>query len=159
MPYALREKVSAELNRSVRDGILSPIHILVWATLVGSVAKKNSEIRLSGDFELTVQSAAHLEHYPLPKIDDVFAKLCVGKLFSTLDLCAAYNRLPLNVGARNVAVLNMPRGLYPGIASAPARFQRCTESLLHGLPWVKVYMDDIIVAEKANDVSMPRQVF
>ncbi|XP_077512379.1 uncharacterized protein LOC144123426 [Amblyomma americanum] len=64
-----------------------------------------------------------------------------------------------------MAVLNTHKGLFAynrlafGIASAPALFQRRLESVLQGLPRVKVYLDDIIIAEKENDGSTLRQVF
>ncbi|XP_077497988.1 uncharacterized protein LOC144108691 [Amblyomma americanum] len=64
-----------------------------------------------------------------------------------------------------MAVLNTHKGLFAynrlafGITSAPALFQRRLESVLQGLPRVKVYMDDIIIAEKENDDSTLRQVF
>ncbi|XP_077494399.1 uncharacterized protein LOC144105071 [Amblyomma americanum] len=64
-----------------------------------------------------------------------------------------------------MAVLNTRKRLFAynrlafGIASAPALFQRRLESVLQGLPRVKVYLDDIIIAEKENDESTLRQVF
>ncbi|XP_040071777.1 uncharacterized protein K02A2.6-like, partial [Ixodes scapularis] len=81
VPYALRDKVSAEINRLEKDGVLSPVSVSEWATPVVPVAKKNGEIRLCGDFKLTVNPATHLERYPLPKIDDIFAALYGGELF------------------------------------------------------------------------------
>ncbi|XP_037561542.1 uncharacterized protein K02A2.6-like [Dermacentor silvarum] len=163
----MRSKVSAEIDRLVQDGVLSSISISDWATPVVPVAKKNGDIRLRlcGDFKLTVNPASHLEQYPLPKVEDIFAALSGGEVFSTLDLRNAYNQLPLDDEARKIAVLNTHRGLYCynrlafGIASAPALFQRRMESILQGLPNVQVYLDDIIVAEKENDTSVLRQVF
>nr|XP_050046411.1 uncharacterized protein K02A2.6-like [Dermacentor andersoni] len=165
VPYAMRSKVSAEIDCLVQDGVLSSISISDWATPVVPVAKKNCDIRLCGDFKLTVNPASHLEQYPLPKVEDIFAALSGGEVFSTLDLCNAYNQLPLDDEARKMAVLNTHRGLYCynhlafGIASAPALFQRRMESILPGLPNVQVYLDDIIVVEKENDKSVLRQVF
>nr|XP_050033065.1 uncharacterized protein K02A2.6-like [Dermacentor andersoni] len=165
VPYAMHSKVSAEIDRLVQDGVLSPISISNWATPVVPVAKKNGDIRLCGDFKLTVNPASHLEQHPLPKVVDIFAALSGGKVFSTLDLRNAYNQLPLDDEARKTAVLNTHRGLYCynrlafGIASAPALFQRRMESILQGLLNVQVYLDDIIVAEKENDTSVLRQVF
>ncbi|XP_037558099.1 uncharacterized protein K02A2.6-like, partial [Dermacentor silvarum] len=161
----MRSKVSAEIDRLVQDGVLSSISISDWATPVVPVAKKNGDIRLCGDFKLPVNPASHLEQYPLPKVEDIFAALSGGEVFSTLDLRNAYNQLPLDDEARKIAVLNTHRGLYCynrlafRIPSDPALFQRRMESILQGLPNVQVYLDDIIVAEKENDTSVLRQVF
>ncbi|XP_049267396.1 uncharacterized protein K02A2.6-like, partial [Rhipicephalus sanguineus] len=165
VPYAMRAKVSAEIDRLVQDEVLSPVSVSEWATPVVPVAKKNGDIRLCGDFKLTVNPASHLEQYPLPKVEDIFAALSGGEVFTTLDLRNAYNQLPLDAEARKTTVLNTHRGLYCynrlafGIASAPALFQRRMESILLGVPNVQVYLDDIIVAEKRNDTSVLRQVF
>nr|XP_054933012.1 uncharacterized protein K02A2.6-like [Dermacentor andersoni] len=165
VPYAMRSKVSAEIDRLVQDGVLSPMSISDWATPVVPVAKKNDYIRLCGDFKLTVNPVSHLEQYLQPKVEDIFAALSGGEVFSTLDLRNAYNQLPLDDEARKTAVLNTRQGLYCynrvafGIASAPALFQQRMESILQGLPNVQVYLDDIIVAEKENDTSVLRQVF
>ncbi|XP_049529003.1 uncharacterized protein K02A2.6-like [Dermacentor silvarum] len=165
VPYAMRAQVAAEIDRLVGEGVLSPVSVAEWATPVVPVAKKNGDIRLCGDFKLTVNPATRVEQYPLPKIDDIFAALSGGEVFSTLDLRNAYNQLPLDEEAKKIVVLNTHKGLFCynrlafGIASAPALFQRRIEAVLHGIPGVKVYLDDIIVAEKAHDAPVLRQVF
>ncbi|XP_049268704.1 uncharacterized protein K02A2.6-like [Rhipicephalus sanguineus] len=165
VPFALRKAVSAEIDRLVQQGILSPVSVSEWAAPVVPVVKKNGDIRLCGDFKLTVNPATHLEQYPLPKVDDIFAALYGGEVFTTLDLRNAYNQLPLDEEAKEMTVINTHQGLYSynrlafGISSAPALFQRRIESLLRDLPRVRVYLDDIIIAEKQQDTSTLRQVF
>ena len=47
-----------------------------------------------------------------------------------------------------LVVVNTHKGLYHlpfGVAAAPAIFQQMMESILHGLPNVCVYLDDILV--------------
>ncbi|XP_049273354.1 uncharacterized protein LOC125759110 [Rhipicephalus sanguineus] len=159
-----RAQVSAEIDRLVEVGVLSPVSLAEWATPVVPVAKKNGDIRLRGDFKLTVNPATRTEQYPLPKIEDIFATLAGGEVFSTLDLRNAYNQLPLDDDAKKIAVLNTHKGLFCynrlafAIASAPALFQRRIEAVLQGLPGVKVYLDDIIVAEKAQNTTLLHQV-
>ncbi|XP_049267408.1 uncharacterized protein LOC119376595 [Rhipicephalus sanguineus] len=158
------EEFAIASEKALND-VLSPVSVSEWATPVVPVAKKNGDIRLCGDFKLTVNPASHLEQYPLPKVEDIFAALSGGEVFTTLDLRNAYNQLPLDAEARKTTVLNTHRGLYCynrlafGIASAPALFQRRMESILLGMPNVQVYLDNIIVAEKRNDTSVLRQVF
>ncbi|XP_054926529.1 uncharacterized protein [Dermacentor andersoni] len=75
VPYAMRSKVSAEVDRLVQDGVLLSISISDWATPGVPGAKKNGDIRLCSDFKFTVNLASHLEPYPLPKAEDIFAAL------------------------------------------------------------------------------------
>ena len=53
-------------------------------------------IRLCGDYRLTVNQAVQLNQFPIPKIEDLLAKLSGGKYFSSLDLSQAYQQLPLD---------------------------------------------------------------
>ncbi|XP_037528471.1 uncharacterized protein K02A2.6-like [Rhipicephalus sanguineus] len=164
VPYALTTKVSDALDRLVADGVISPVMAAEWATPVVPVVKTDGSIRLCGDFRLTVNVATVTEQYPLPRVDDIFARLNGGEVFSTLDLTQAYNQLPLDNEAKKLTVINTHKGLFCfnrlpfGISSAPAIFQRHMDSLFKDLPGVQAYLDDIIVAEKRNDTSLLKQV-
>lgn len=113
---------------------------------------------------MTVNAATLMERYPLPRVDDIFAKLNGGEVFTTLDLRQAYNQLPLDEEAKKMTVLNTHKGLFCfnrlpfGVSSAPAIFQRRMDGLLGDIPGVQVYLDDIIIAEKRNDLSRLKQV-
>lgn len=103
-----------------------------------------------------MNEATIMDQYPLPQVDDIFANLNGGEVFSTLDLRNAYNQMSL--------VLNTHKGLYCfnrlafGVSSAPAIFQRRMEAVLSGIPCVQVYLDDLIVSEKVNDCKILEQV-
>ena len=121
------------------------------------VVKPNGSIRICGDYKLTVNQAAKVENYPLPRIEDIFASLAGGKRFTKLDLAHAYNQIPLDEEAQKLTVVNTHKGLYKyrrmpfGITSAPAMFQRTIETILQGIPNVSVYLDDILITGKTNE--------
>nr|XP_037289927.1 uncharacterized protein K02A2.6-like [Rhipicephalus microplus] len=152
------------LDRLVNEGVLSPVTSAEWATPVVPVVKKDGQVRLCGDFRLTVNAATIMEQYPLPRVDNIFANLNGGEVFSTLDLRNAYNQLPLDEDSKRLVVFNTHKGLYCfnrlpfGVSSAPAIFQRRLEAVLSRIPGVQVYLDDIIVSEKANDCRILEQV-
>ncbi|XP_062501355.1 uncharacterized protein LOC134178496 [Corticium candelabrum] len=56
----------------------------------------DGSIRICGDFRLTINQAAPCEKYPLPKINDIFASLAGGQLFTKLDLSQAYQQVALD---------------------------------------------------------------
>ena len=91
---------------------------------------------------MTVNSVLDIEQYPLPRPEDIFAKLANGKSFTTLD-----NQLILDEESRKLVT---HRGLYRykqlpfGIASAPALFQRVMDTIFQDLTGVMCYLDDII---------------
>ena len=151
LPYALRAKVDEELERLQRAGIIEPIQFSEWAAPVVPVVKKDGSIRLCGDYKITVNQAARVDSYPLPKIDDLLSTLGGGQAFSKLDLAHAYQQVPLEAESKKFVVINTHRGLYQynrlpfGVSAAPAIFQRTIEGILRGIPRVCIYLDDILI--------------
>ena len=81
VPFALKDKVEAELERLQRAGIIEPVQSAEWAAPIVPVVKGNGSVRLCGDYRMTVNQASRLDSYPLPKVDELFATLA-GEPFS-----------------------------------------------------------------------------
>ena len=77
-PYAMKPKVEVELKR-LEEGILSKGKFSNWATPIVPIVKPNGTVRIGGDYKTTVNPQLQSEEYPLPRIDDVFAKLAGGR--------------------------------------------------------------------------------
>ena len=86
LPYA---KVELELERLQASGIISPVMFSDWAAPIVPVVKANGQIRICGDYKMTVNQVAKSDVYPLPIVEDLFNKLSGGKLFTKLDLTHA----------------------------------------------------------------------
>lgn len=142
MPYALKAKVEEELDCLTTDGIIEPRQFADWAAPIVPVLKGDQTVRICGDFKQTINQASKLDRYPIPKIEDLFAGLAGGTVFSKLDLSKAYLQIPLDEEAQAVAVINTHKGLYQfnrlpyGVSSALGIFQRVMESVLQGIPGV-----------------------
>ena len=152
VPYALRDKVDRELTRLQEEGTLEPVEVSEWAAPIVPVLKSDKQnVRICGDFRLTVNPISKLDRYPIPRVEDLFAKLTKGRLFTKLDLSQAYQQLPLDEESKRFVVINTHKGLFRytrlpfGISSAPGIFQRVIESLLQGIEGVVVYLDDILI--------------
>ena len=151
LPYAMRTKVEAELSRLTNDGIIEPVQFSDWAAPVVPVKKGDGNIRLCGDYKTTINQESKLEQYPIPQIEDLFAALSGGKLFTKLDMSHAYQQLVLDPQSRKYTTISTHKGLFQytrlffGIASAPAIFQRTMEGVLQGIPHVCVYLDDVLI--------------
>ena len=151
LPFALKEKVEAELQRLKEQGNISPVTYSDWAAPIVPVMKQNGNVRICGDYRVTVNQAIKIDSYPLPRIEELFAKLSGGKYFSRLDLSQAYLQLQLDDDSKKLVTVNTQRGLYQyhrlpfGVSAAPGVFQRCIETLLQGCHGISVYLDDILL--------------
>ena len=116
VPYSQKTGFEKGLDRLESEGVIEN-----WAPPIVPVVKPNGSIRICGDYKLTVNPAAKVETYPLPRIEDIFASQ-VGS-----SSCQE---------AQKLTVVNTHKGQYKyrrmpfGITSAPAMFQRTVETIL-----------------------------
>ena len=141
IPYALRGKVEEELERLEKTGILEPVEFSDWAAPIVPVMKRDGTVRVCGDYKLTINQAAKLDTYPLPKDDDLFSQLAGGKKFTKLDLAHAYHQIALEPHKGLYQYTRLPFGVH----SAPAIFRRTIEGILRGIKNMAVYIDDILI--------------
>jgi len=154
VPFKILEKVEKELENMVEAGILEKVESSNWATPIVPVLKKNGGIRICGDFSVTVNPALIIDEHPLPTMEELFASMSGGTIFSKIDLKQAYLQLPVAESDKEILTLSTHKGLFRcnrlmyGVASAPAIWQRTMESILDGIPGVAVFLDDIRIAGK-----------
>ena len=129
-----------------------------WAAPIVAVLKQGRvNVRICGDYRVTVNPVSNLNRYPIPKMADLFAKLGKGRFFSKLDLSHAYQQLPLDEQSKQFVVINTHKGMFRytrlpfGISSAPSIFQRVIEGLLQGISGVVTYLDDILIAGNTEE--------
>ncbi|KAK7909343.1 hypothetical protein WMY93_014027 [Mugilogobius chulae] len=151
VPYAIKPKVEAEIDRLVKSGVLEPVSTSEWATPIVPVMKKDGSPRICGDFKVTVNPVLTTEQYPLPLIDDLFSGLAGGQKFSKIDLSQAYLQMHVEPKSQELLTIVTHKGLYRhkrlpfGITSAPALFQRAMDQILSGLSGVQCYLDDLLI--------------
>ena len=130
VPFALRDRNEAELERLVKDGQLEAVKVSDWASPIVPIIKGNQSLHICGDYKTTVNKVSKLDNYPIPKPDDLFATLSGGKRFPKLDLSQAYQQMLLNDESGELLTINTHKGLFKptrlpyGEKSAPGIFQR-----------------------------------
>ena len=165
LPLKHYEWVQKEIESLECVGIITK-SMSPWASPIVIVPKKSSpreppKRRLCVDFrkvnELKQQvitegkSKGQISIHPLPKIDEMYAKLKVAKVFSTIDLRSGYHHLDLGKDSRAKTAFVTPFGKYEflmvpfGLAQASAYFQLLMNKVLEGLSYAMTYLDDVII--------------
>ena len=143
-----------------------------WASPIVIVPKKSSpgeppKRRLCIDFrkvnELQQEvlpegkKRGQISLHPLPKIDEMYAKLKGAKVFLTIDLRSGYYHITLGKDSRAKTVFVMPFGKYKflmvpfGLAQAPVYSQLLMNQVLEGLSFAMTYLDDIIIFSNSEE--------
>ena len=88
---------------------------------------------------------------PLPKIDEIYARLKGSNIYSTFDMRSGYYHMVLSEESRPKSAFVSSFGKWEfkrclfGLVQAPAYFQRLVNEVLSGLTFAFGYLDDILV--------------
>ena len=168
-PYTLalkhHKRVQEEIETLERAGVIAK-SMSPWASHIVIVLKKSQpgeppkkrlciDFRKINDLQQKVvtkgKSKGCLSLIPLPKIDEMYAKLKGAKFFSTIDLQSGYYHIALGKDSRAKTAFVTPFGKYKflqvpfGLAQAPAFFQHLMNKVLDNCPFAMTYLDDIII--------------
>ena len=165
LPLKHYEWVQREIESLEHAGIITK-SMSKWASPIVIVLKKSapgepSKRRLCVDFrkvnELQQEvitagkTKGQISIHPLPKIDEMYAKLKGAEVFSTIDLRSGYHHIVLGKSSRAKMAFITPFGKYEflmvpfGLAQAPAYFQLLMNKVLKGLKFTMTYLDNIII--------------
>ena len=174
-PYTLPLKhydwVQRQIETLERAGIIER-SISPWASPVVIVPKKSApgkppRRRMCIDYqrinklqpEVTKADGGKgcISLIPLPKIDELYAKLKGYKVFSSLDLRSGYYHISLKESAKpKSAFVLSSLGKYQfnrvpfGLAQAPAYFQKLINDVLKGCNFAMGYLDNIIIYSRSE---------
>ncbi|XP_014680941.1 PREDICTED: uncharacterized protein K02A2.6-like [Priapulus caudatus] len=162
VPYSIRPAVELELERLENDNIITPVPFSDWATPVVPIIKVDKSVRLCGDYSITLNLVLRPDKHPMPRIEDVFAKLAAGEKFTKLNLKNAYLHLEMDDKSKDLLTINTYKGLYRvnrlqyGLKPATGMWQRLMEQVLQGIPGIECILDDITMTEANDDEHLTR---
>lgn len=154
---SLRNKVKIELERMVKEGVITPIkEPTEWCAPIVVVPKPNGSVRLCVDYT-ELNKCVMRERFQLPSVDESLAQLSGANVFSVLDASSGFWQVPLSENCKKITTFIAPFGRYffnrlPfGINSGPEHFQRRIKEILEGLEGVINHIDDILVWGKNQE--------
>lgn len=154
IPLAWKGKVESQIEHLTKIGMLEAVDNSDWGTPLVPVLKPSGDIRICGDYKVTLNKYLIDYKYPLPRIDEIFASLQGGQLFTKLDLANAYNQLVLDESSSDLCTWSTHKGVFRmkrlpfGIKTAGAIFQKTIETILKDIPNCINFMDDIVITGK-----------
>jgi len=151
VPYALKSRIDAELDKLIQEGVLEPVESSPWATPIVPVLK-NGTVRITADYSRSVNPNIIIPTYPLPKTEELLSLIKDGKIFSKVDIRKAYLCLAVDEPTAVMLTINCHRGLLRvrrlmfGVASAPVIWTKFIEKVVQGIPELACYFDDLLLA-------------
>ncbi|KAJ1198182.1 hypothetical protein NDU88_002026 [Pleurodeles waltl] len=163
VPLLMLSPLQDELNRLLSLGVIEEIEASEWLAPIVLVPKDNgSKIRMCVDLR-GLNQCIWVDRQPLPNINEMLTMLSQAKVFSVLDLSAAYHQVLLHEDSRHLTSFVTPLGAFRfirmpfGLALAAACFQRVMKEVLKDLNSVLFFQDDMLIYgkdEEEHDVAL-----
>ena len=114
------------------------------------VQKSDGSWRPCSDFR-GLNLISEVDCYPLPNMADITSSLAGAKVFSKLDLKKGYHQIPVHPSNVKKTAIITPFGLFeflrtPFRLKNAGQFQLFMDRVLGGLPFILIYLDDILVS-------------
>jgi Reverse transcriptase (RNA-dependent DNA polymerase) len=130
------------------------------------IQKKDGKLRPVQDYR-NLNKWTVPNKYPLPLIPDLIHSIARKMLFTKFDVRWGYNNIPIKPGDEWKAAFKTSEGLFEptvmffGLTNLPATFQTMMDDIFQeeiAQGWVKIYMDDIIIATEDDEEEHTRCV-
>lgn len=160
LPFAIRFKYEETLKKLVEEDIIEKVEHSEWASPTVPIVKPSGDLRICGDYSVTINKFSIFEQYPVPTLEELLSKLSGGKRFTKIDLSQAYHQLELTPESSIYSTINTHLGLYQykrltyGVSSAVSIFQRTMENVLKDLPGCCVLIDDILISGESDEIHL-----
>ena len=161
-PYTLALKhhdwVKAEIDKLLEAGVIRESDSS-WSAPIVVVPKGDGGKRLCVDYR-ALNKITRTYIWPMPRIEDILAKLGKAKFFTTLDLRSGYHHIAIDEDSIKKTAFCTPFGKYEylkvpfGLAQAPSYFQKLMNKVLNGLNFAFAYLDDIIIFSETAEEHM-----
>ncbi len=127
-----------------------------WVSNAVIAPKSDGAIRMTLDAR-NVNKAIHASNVPIPRQEDIKAKLSGARVFSKMDFKSAFWQLELHPDSRYLAVFHANDKLYRykrltmGVKPAQGELNMALQPLFAHIPQAHLIHDDLIVATETED--------
>ena len=155
IPFHLKDRCDQELEKTQVEGIIE-LHTgpAPWVSNLVVALKDDANIRITVDMR-NVNKAIQNTRIPIPKVNDIKAKLSGSKFFTKLDLKSEFHQLTLAENNRYLTVFHGKGKLWRykkptmGNLVASGELSKAFRPHFTGIKHVHVIHDDLIIAAPA----------
>ena len=150
-PYTLALKhyywVKEKVDKLLKAGVIREGHSS-WSSLIVVVPKCDGGKRHCVDLR-ALNKITRTYVWPMPRVENIFAKLGKAKFYTTLDLSSGNHHITLDKDSIKKTAFVAPFSKYKnlkvpfGLAQAPAYFQNLMNKVLNGLHFTLAYLDNV----------------
>ena len=158
-PYHLQQRAQAAINDMIKQGVIEehpPNQPAPWVSNAVLTPKDDGSVRVTMDAR-NVNKAIQSSNYPIPKQEDIKAKLSGAKVFSKMDLKSAFWQIELDEESRYLTVFHANDKLYRykrltmGLSSSQAELNVALRPVFAHIKNAHVIHDDLIVATNTDE--------
>jgi hypothetical protein len=158
VPYHLKERIRTEIDKMVAQDVIEehpPTEPAPWVSNAVIAPKSDGAIRMTLDAR-NVNKAIQASNLPIPRQEDIKAKLSGAKVFSKMDFKSAFWQLELHPDSRYLTVFHANDKLYRykrltmGVKPAQGELNMALQPLFAHIPQAHLIHDDLIVATETD---------
>jgi len=151
------EAIKPDIKRLIANGVVDICHS-EWNSPIVVVRKKDGSKRVCVDYRLLNQvTESHAGH--IPNLEAQLLKLGGCAIFTHLDLTAGYHQVPITEQSQPLTAFSADlngqqlcfRVLPFGLKNGPADFSARLSKLFDDLPFIHIYLDDLVIASKSKE--------
>ena len=152
--YHLQERFEREIESMIQDGVCSEHHgPAPWISNPVLCPKPDGGMRITVDMA-NPNKAIKQTNIPIPRVEDIKARLAGNKVFSKLDFKSAFFQLELDESSKILTVFYAGNRLLrlnrvvQGCCPSSGELSKALAPLFQSIPEVHLIQDDLILATK-----------
>lgn len=158
VPYHLKERVAKEIEKMIEQDVIEehpPTEPAPWVSNAVIAPKPDGAIRMTLDAR-NVNKAIQATNLPIPRQEDIKAKLSGAKVFSKMDFKSAFWQIQLHPDSRYLTTFHANDKLYRykrltmGVKPAQGELNMALQPLFAHIPHAHLIHDDLIVATETD---------
>ena len=155
-PYHLQDRLDSVLQSMINNDVIEEHPVgepTPWISNAVYVPKPDGSLRVTLDAR-NINKAIQSSNLPIPRQEDIKAKLGGSKVKSKIDFKTAFWQLLLGVESRPLTVFSMNNKLYRykrlimGVKSAQGELNAALSPLFRDIPDAHLIHDDLIIGSK-----------